>query len=174
LLKSAIRDPDPVIFFEHKGLYGGRGGPAGDVVSVDPIPFGKGRVHREGTDVTIVSYLKTLEYSLAAAEQLQQEGISCEVFDPRTLVPFDREGLRASLAKTGRLVIAHEAVTRGGFGAELAAIASEEFFGLLRGPIVRVGARNTPIPYAPEMEGYVLPGPERIADEVRKLVRQSN
>jgi pyruvate/2-oxoglutarate/acetoin dehydrogenase E1 component len=170
LLKSAIRDPDPVIFFEHKGLYGGRGGPAGEIVQVAPIPLGKGRVHREGTDVTIVSYLKTLEYSLAAAEQLVAEGISCEVFDPRTLVPLDRSGLRASLEKTGRLVVAHEAVTRGGFGAEIAAIAAEEFFDLLRAPVVRVGARNTPIPYAPELERHVLPGVERIADEVRKLV----
>jgi pyruvate/2-oxoglutarate/acetoin dehydrogenase E1 component len=170
LLTAAIRDPDPVIFFEHKGLYGGRGGPAGEIVQVAPIPLGKGRVHREGTDVTIVSYLKTLEYSLAAAEQLVAEGISCEVFDPRTLVPLDRSGLRASLEKTGRLVVAHEAVTRGGFGAEIAAIAAEEFFDLLRAPVVRVGARNTPIPYAPELERHVLPGVERIADEVRKLV----
>ncbi len=170
LLKSAIRDPDPVMFFEHKGLYGGRGGPAGDVVEVEPIPLGRSRIHREGTDVTIVSYLKTLEYTLAAAELLDSEGISCEVFDPRTLVPFDRASLRTSLEKTGRLVVAHEAPTRGGFGAEIAAFAAEECFQMLRSPVVRVGGRNTPIPYAPELEGHVLPGVERIADEVRKLV----
>ena len=170
LLRSAIRDPDPVMFFEHKQLYGGRGGPAGDVVQVEPIPFGVGRVHREGTDVTIVSYLKTLEHSLAAAELLAQDGISCEVFDPRTLVPLDRAGLRASLAKTGRLVVAHEAPVRGGFGAEIASFAAEECFELLRAPVVRVGGRNTPVPYAPVLENFVLPGPERIADEVRKLV----
>lgn len=170
LLKSAIRDPDPVIFFEHKGLYVGRGGPAGDVVKVDPIPLGVGKIVREGSDVTIVSYLKTLEYAQKAAEELSAEGISCEIFDPRTLVPFDREGLRASLQKTGRLLIAHEAPTRGGFGAEIAAFAAEECFDLLRSPIVRVGARNTPVPYAPIMEQFTLPGTARIAAEVRKLV----
>lgn len=170
LLKTAIRDPDPVIFFEHKGLYVGRGGPAGDIVEVDPIPMGVGRIVREGSDVTIVSYLKTLEYARKAAEELSGEGISCEIFDPRTLVPFDREGLRASLKKTGRLLIAHEAPTRGGFGAEIAAFTAEECFELLRSPIVRVGARNTPVPYAPIMEQYTLPGIARIAMEVRKLV----
>jgi acetoin:2,6-dichlorophenolindophenol oxidoreductase subunit beta len=168
LLKSAIRDPDPVMFFEHKQLYGGRGGPAGDVVDVDPIPLGEGRVWREGSDVTVVSYLKTLEYVMKAAEALDDEGISCEVWDPRTLVPFDREGLRRSLAKTGRLVIAHEAPVRGGFGAEVAAFAAEECFEMLRAPVVRVGGTNTPMPYAPLMEGYVVPGPERIADAVRQ------
>lgn len=170
LLRQAIRDPDPVMFFEHKLLYGGRGGPAGDVVAVEPIPFGKGRVHREGTDVTVVSYLRTLHHSLEAAEKLAEEGISCEVWDPRTLVPFDREGLRASLAKTGRLVIAHEAPVRGGFGAEIAAWAASEAFDLLKAPIVRIGAQNTPIPYAPILENTVLPGVERITAEIRALM----
>jgi pyruvate dehydrogenase E1 component beta subunit len=170
LLKTAIRDPDPVIFFEHKGLYVGRGGPAGDVVEVDPIPFGKGRIVREGDDVTIVSYLKTLEYCAEAAETLAREGISCEIFDPRTLVPFDREGLRESLRKTGRLLVAHEAPVRNGFGAEIAAIAASELFDLLRGPIGRVGGLNTPVPYAPVMEGHTLPGVARIVDDVRAFV----
>ncbi len=170
LLKSAIRDPDPVIFFEHKGLYVGRGGPTGEVVEVAPIPFGKGKVVRKGTDLTIVSYLKTLEYAQQAAEELSAEGISCEIFDPRTLVPFDRAGLRTSLQKTGRLLIAHEAPTRGGFGAEIAAYAAEDCFELLRSPIVRVGARNTPVPYAPVMERHTLPSVSRIVEEVRKLV----
>lgn len=171
LLRMAIQDPDPVIFFEHKLLYGGRGGPAGDVVVVDPIPFGQGRVHREGTDVTIVSYLKTLHHCLAAAEKLAEEGISCEVWDPRTLVPFDHEGLRASLAKTGRLVIAHEAPVRGGFGAEIAAWAASEAFDLLTAPVVRIGAQNAPIPYAPILENAVLPDEARIMEAIRALVR---
>ena len=170
LLRQAIRDPDPVMFFEHKLLYGGRGGPAGEVVEVDPIPFGKGRVHREGRDVTIVSYLRTLHHSLEAAEKLAKEGISCEVWDPRTLVPFDHEGLRASLAKTGRLVIAHEAPVRGGFGAEIAAWAASEAFDLLKAPIVRIGAQNAPIPYAPILENTVLPGEARITTEIRALM----
>jgi acetoin:2,6-dichlorophenolindophenol oxidoreductase subunit beta len=170
LLRSAIRDPDPVVFFEHKQLYGGRGGPAGEVVPVDPIPFGRGRVHRQGRDVTLVSYLKTLEHCLAAADILAEDGIDCEVWDPRTLVPFDRAGLRASLEKTGRLAIAHEAPVRGGFGAEVAAFAATECFDLLRAPVVRVGGMNTPVPYAPVMEHHVLPGPERIAEAISELV----
>lgn len=170
LLRTAIRDPDPVLFFEHKQLYGGRGGPAGDVVPVDPIEFGVGRVHREGTDVTIVSYLKTLHHALEAAEILAEEGISCEVWDPRTLVPFDHEGLRASLRRTGRLVVAHEGVRRGGVGAEIAAWAAEECHDLLRGPVCRVGARNTPVPYAPVLEKEVIPDAARIVDAVRKVL----
>jgi pyruvate/2-oxoglutarate/acetoin dehydrogenase E1 component len=170
LLKTAIRDPDPVMFFEHKLLYGGRSGAAGDDVAVDPIPLGLCRVHRPGTDVTIVSYLKTLEYALEAAEALSADGISCEVWDPRTLVPFDRQGLRASLERTGRLVVAHEAPVRGGFGAEISAFVAESCFDLLRAPVVRVGGANTPVPYAPEMENYVLPGADRIAQAVRQCV----
>lgn len=170
LLRQAIRDPDPVIFFEHKQVYGGRGGPAGDVVAIEPIPFGEGRVHREGRDVSVVSYLKTLHDTLEAAELLAADGISVEVWDPRTLVPFDHAGLRRSLSKTGRLVIAHEGVQRGGVGAEIAAWAAEECHDLLTAPVHRIGARNTPVPYAPVLEKEVIPGPERIADAIRKLV----
>lgn len=167
LMKTAVRDPDPVCFFEHKQLYNGKGEVPDEV---EPLPLGVGRLAREGSDVTIVSYLKTLHEALAAAETLAQEGISVEVFDPRSLVPFDREGLRASLEKTGRLVIAHEAPQRGGFGAELAAFAAGECWELLRGPVVRVCGTNTPIPYAPELEGFVIPDAERIAQGVRSLV----
>lgn len=173
LLRQAIKDPDPVIFFEHKMLYGGRGGPAGDHVEVDPIPFGEGRIHREGTDVTIVSYLRTLHHSLEAAEKLAEEGISCEVWDPRTLVPFDHENLRKSIAKTKRLVVAHEAPVRGGYGAEIAAWAASECYGDLEAPVLRIGARNTPVPYAPIMEREIIPTVDRIADEVRNLVQRS-
>lgn len=167
LMKAAVRDPDPVCFFEHKQLYNGKGEVPDDV---EPLPLGVGRIAREGSDVTIVSYLKTLHEALAAAETLEQEGISVEVFDPRSLVPFDREGLRASLEKTGRLVIAHEAPQRGGYGAELAAFAAGECWDILRGPVVRVCGTNTPIPYAPELEGFVIPDAARIADGVRSLV----
>lgn len=167
LMKAAIRDPDPVCVFEHKLLYNRKGEVADDV---EPLPLGRGRVVREGTDVTIVSYLKTLHDSLEAAELLAGEGISVEVFDPRSLVPFDREGLRASLEKTGRLLIAHEAPQRGGFGAEIAAVAASECFDLLRAPIARVCGTNTPIPYAPELEGFVIPDAARIAGGVRALL----
>ncbi len=167
LLKAAVRDPDPVCFFEHKLLYN-RKGEIDD--EVEPLAFGRSRVAREGTDVTVVAYLKTLHDALDAAELLESEGLSLEVIDPRTLVPFDREGLRTSLEKTGRLLIAHEAPVRGGFGAEIAAIAAEEMWETLRAPIVRVCGTNTPMPYAPELEGFVIPDATRIAQAARSLV----
>jgi pyruvate dehydrogenase E1 component beta subunit len=167
LMKAAIRDPDPVCFFEHKLLYN-RKGEVGD--DVEPLPLGRARIAREGTDVTIVSYLKTLHDSLEAAELLAGEGVSVEVLDARSLVPFDRDALRTSLEKTGRLLISHEAPQRGGFGAEIAAVAAEELFDLLRSPVVRVCGTNTPMPYAPELEGFVIPDAARIAAGVRSLV----
>jgi pyruvate dehydrogenase E1 component beta subunit len=167
LLKAAVRDPDPVCFFEHKLLYN-RKGEIDD--EVEPLAFGQSRVAREGTDVTVVAYLKTLYDALDAAELLESEGLSLEVIDPRTLVPFDRDGLRASLEKTGRLLIAHEAPVRGGFGAEIAAIAAEEMWEALRAPVVRVCGTNTPMPYAPELEGFVIPDATRIAQAARSLV----
>jgi pyruvate/2-oxoglutarate/acetoin dehydrogenase E1 component len=167
LLKAAVRDPDPVCFFEHKLLYNRKGEIDDDV---EPLAFGRSRVAREGTDVTVVAYLKTLHDAIDAAELLESEGLSLEVIDPRTLVPFDRDGLRASLEKTGRLLIAHEAPVRGGFGAEIAAIAAEEMWETLRAPIVRVCGTNTPMPYAPELEGFVIPDATRIAEAARSLV----
>ncbi|HWQ24738.1 MAG TPA: alpha-ketoacid dehydrogenase subunit beta [Gaiellaceae bacterium] len=167
LMKAAIRDPDPVCFFEHKLLYNTK---AAVPEVVEPLPFGQGCVVREGTDITAVSYLNTLHETLAAADELEQEGISLEVFDPRSLVPFDRAGLRASLERTGRLLIAHEAPQRGGFGAEIAAIAASEMWELLRGPIVRVCGTNTPMPYAPELEGFVIPDRARIAAAARSMI----
>ncbi|WP_052888904.1 alpha-ketoacid dehydrogenase subunit beta [Thermogemmatispora carboxidivorans] len=170
LLKSAIRDPDPVLFFEHKLLYNSRGAvPAEDYL----IPLGEGRVVREGTDVTLVAYLYMLPRALKAAEMLASEGLSVEVWDPRTLVPFDRDGLRRSLERTGRLVIVQEAPRRNGFCAEIAAIAAEEFFPLLKAPIKRVCGTNTPMPYAPELEQFVIPDEERIAAGVRETVHST-
>lgn len=167
LMKTAIRDPDPVCFFEHKLLYNRKD----DVEDeVEPIPLGRARIAREGTDVTVVSYLKTLHDALAAADELDREGVSAEVIDVRSLVPLDRGSLRGSLEKTGRLVIAHEAPERGGFGAEIAAIAASEMFELLQAPIVRVAGTNTPMPYAPELEGFVIPDAGRIAEGVRSLL----
>src|SRR6266446_5784884 len=147
LLKTAVRDPDPVCFFEHKLLYNRKGEIEDEV---EPLAFGRSRVAREGTDVTVVSYLKTLHDALDAAELLESEG--------------------ASLEKTGRLLIAHEAPVRGGFGAEIAAIAAEEMWETLRAPIVRVCGTNTPMPYAPELEGFVIPDARRIAQAARSLV----
>ena len=167
LMKAAIRDPDPVMIFEHKLFYG-RSDPVPD--QVDPLPLGVGRVVREGSDVTVVSYLHTLYVVLEAAESLEGEGISVEVLDPRSLVPFDRRLLASSLEKTGRLVVAHEALGRGGMGAEIAAIAAGEMWDLLGAPVARVCGTNTLMPYAPELEGFAIPDAERIAAAIRAVV----
>lgn len=166
LLKAAIRDPDPVLFFEHKLLYNFKEEVPDEV---DDVVLGKSRVAREGSDVTVASYAKTLHDALDAASLLEGEGVSVEVLDLRSLVPLDRDGLKESLQKTGRLVIAHEAPRRAGFGAEIAALVSEEFWDLLEGPIVRVCGENTPVPYAPELENYVLPGSDHIARAIRTM-----
>jgi pyruvate/2-oxoglutarate/acetoin dehydrogenase E1 component len=169
LLKAAIRDPDPVMFFEQRMLYNTKGAMPDEV---EPARLGEGRVVREGTDLTIATYMKCVHLALEAAEILEQDGISAEVWDVRSLVPFDRDGLRASLERTGRLMTLHEAVVRGGFGAEMAAIASEEMFDLLKAPVARVGAHATPHAYAPQLEKTMLPSVERIVETARALVRQ--
>lgn len=167
LIKSAIRDPDPVLFFEHKLLYNSRG----EVPSEEYlVPLGEGRVLREGSDVTVVAYLYMVPRVLKVAEKLAKEGISVEVWDPRTLVPFDREGLGRSLTRTGRLVIVHEAPLRSGFGAEIAAIAADDYFDLLKAPIKRVAGMNTPMPYAPELENFVIPDEARIEAGIREVL----
>jgi pyruvate/2-oxoglutarate/acetoin dehydrogenase E1 component len=167
LLKTAIRDPDPVLFFEHKLLYTTKGTVPTDDYTV---PLGAGRVVREGTDVTVVAYLAMVPRALAAADMVAAEGISVEVWDPRSLVPLDRAGLQRSLARTGRLVVVHEAPRRNGFGAEIAAVVAEEFFHLLRAPVQRVAGLNTPVPYAPELEDAVLPTADRIAQAIRAVM----
>jgi 2-oxoisovalerate dehydrogenase E1 component len=166
LLRAAIRDPNPVVFVEHRGMYGWKGPrPAPDHL----LPLGKARVVREGTDVTLVSYSRMVHESLRAAETLAQEGVSVEVLDLRTIVPLDRETVLASLRKTNRLVIAHEAVTDFGVGAELAALAVDEGFWTLDAPVVRVGAPYTPAPYAPSLEAAWLPSRATIVDAVRRV-----
>lgn len=167
LLKTAIRGEDPVLFFEHKMLYAVRG-----PVPEDPdftVPFGAANVVRPGRDVTIIAIGGMLAKALAAADALTQEGIEAEVIDPRTLVPLDKEALIRSLAKTGRVVIVHEAHKRAGPGAEIAAVLAEEAVEYLDGPIVRVAAKNVPIPYSPVLEEEVLPGVEDILAAVRFL-----
>jgi pyruvate dehydrogenase E1 component beta subunit len=169
LLRTAIRGEDPVLFFEHKMLYATKGD-----VPDDPdfaVPFGQAAVPREGKDVTVIAIGGMLPKALAAAETLAGEGISVEVVDPRTLVPLDKETLIASARKTSRVVIAHEAHKRLGPGAEIAAMLAEEAIGYLDGPIIRVAARNVPLPYSPELENYVLPSVADIVAAARGLVR---
>jgi len=181
LLKTAIYDPNPVMFFEHKQLYGATspGGKAKSAVEAMKefmrpapgddyaIPFGVADVKRSGTDVTVVATSLMVHRCLTLAKRLEkQEGISLEVIDPRTLVPLDKETIVRSIEKTGRLVIVHEAHTRCGFGAELAALVCEEAFDLLDAPVKRVGAMDVPIPFAPACEEYVLPNDQRILDAI--------
>jgi pyruvate dehydrogenase E1 component beta subunit len=170
LLRTAIRGEDPVLFFEHKMLYATRG-----EVPEDPdfaVSFGQAAVHREGRDVTIIAIGGMLPKALEAAETLAARGIEAEVIDPRTLVPLDKETILASVRKTSRLVIVHEAHKRLGPGAEIAAMVAEEGIGYLDGPIVRVTAKNVPLPYSPDLENFVLPQVEDIVAAAAKLVRQ--
>jgi len=179
LLKTAVRDDDPVMFFEHKKLYGSKGARkvegAVDVLGDVPdeeylIPFGQAVVRRPGKHVTILANLLMVYESLAAAEMLAKEGIEAEVIDPRTLVPFDSETLYASVRKTGRLVIVHEDTHRLGWGAEIAARVSRDCFDYLDAPVERVTAPDTPAPFSPPMERFYVPDAERIVEAVRKLL----
>lgn len=170
LLIAAIRDDNPVLFLEQKLLYRTKGDvPEGDYM----VPLGKAVVHREGTDVTIITYGRMLPMCMDAAAQLEKEhGISVEVVDPRTLVPLDKEMIIASAKKTGRVLIVHEACQTGGFGGELAAvIADSEAFYYLDAPIKRYGGLDVPIPYCPELEKNVVPTKDNVIKKVIELVR---
>jgi pyruvate dehydrogenase E1 component beta subunit len=168
LLWSSIYDDNPVIFFEHRLLY-----PVKEEVpeKLEPIPLGKARVVREGTDVTVIAMGPLVHRSLAAAKQAEEEdGISVEVVDPRTLQPLDVETLVESVQKTNRAVVAHEAVTRMGFGAEVTAVLQEHAFDYLDAPIERVGAKFAPLAFAPAMEQFVVPQPADVLAAVKRTV----
>jgi 2-oxoisovalerate dehydrogenase E1 component len=167
LLAAAIRDDNPVIFLEHKMLYLGAKGPVPEAPYA--IPIGKADIKRPGKEVTVVATQMMVGRSLAAAQQLEREGIDVEVIDPRTLRPLDEETILASVRKTHRLVIAHEACKKGGFGAEVAAMVTERAFDELDAPIVRVGGLDVPIPYSDALERAVIPSQERIAEGIRSL-----
>ena len=169
LLKTAIRDDNPVISFESERLMGAMGEVPEDDYT---IPFGQADIKREGTDVTIVALAWLVHEALAAAETLAGEGISVEVVDPRTLVPMDADAIRASVIKTGRLVIADEAGPTAGASAEIAALVTEdaESFAALRAPVKRVCALQVPIPYTPGLEDEVFPDREKIAAGVREVM----
>jgi pyruvate/2-oxoglutarate/acetoin dehydrogenase E1 component len=172
LLKTAIRDNNPVISFESSRLMS-RKGPVPEEYT---IPFGKADIKREGSDVTVVALAWLVHETLAVAEELATEGISVEVIDPRTLVPLDTETIRRSVQKTGRLVIADEAGPTAGFSAEIAAIATEDAptFARLQAPIKRVCALQVPIPYSPILESHVFPDRRRIMAGVREVLQGAN
>jgi pyruvate/2-oxoglutarate/acetoin dehydrogenase E1 component len=170
LLWSSIYDDNPVIFFEHRLLYPLKG----EVPeTLEPIPLGKARVLREGSDVTVVAIGRMVPEALKAAEEAEREGISVEVLDPRTLQPLDGDAIVASVKKTTRCVTAHEAVTRGGFGAELAAVVQHGAFDYLDAPIERVGAKFAPLPFAPAMEQWVVPHAADVLEAVKRTVARS-
>jgi 2-oxoisovalerate dehydrogenase E1 component len=166
LLIAAIRDDNPVIFLEHKMLY-----PQTGAVPEEPyaLPLGRADVKRAGSDVTVVATQLMVQRALAVAGDLEKDGISVEVIDPRTLVPLDEETILASVAKTGRLVIVHEAVKRGGFGGEIAALVAEKAMDMLDAPIVRVGARAVPMPYNDTLEQATIPSRAEIEAAIRGL-----
>jgi acetoin:2,6-dichlorophenolindophenol oxidoreductase subunit beta len=166
LLKSAIRLGDPVLFIEHKRLYAMKEA----LVENAPLPqIGKARVARVGTDVTVIAYSAMVRNALEAADELSRSGISVEVIDLRTLVPLDMAAIAASVSKTHRVVIAHEAVRSGGVGAEISARIGSELFDELDAPVTRVGCPFSPIPFAPELERALLPGTPNIVRAVREL-----
>jgi pyruvate/2-oxoglutarate/acetoin dehydrogenase E1 component len=167
LLWSSIYDDNTVLFFEHRTLY-----PIKEEVSdeLEPIPLGRARVHREGEDVTVIATGRLVHESLKAAEEAEGEGISVEVVDPRTLQPLDEETLVSSVKKTNRAVVAHEAVTRMGFGAEVAAVLQYQAFDWLDAPIERVGARFSPLPFAPVMENFVVPHADDVLAAIKRTV----
>ena len=167
LLISSIRDNNPVLFLENKYLY--RRLRAPEPISLDPVPLGTAKVVRTGSQVSIITYSAYVPESLAVAEELAADGISAEVVDVRTLVPLDVETIAASVRKTSRAVVVHEAARRLGYGAEIAAVIQEECFWWLDQPVARIGARNTPTPTSPALEDAVVPQAAQIAETVRRL-----
>jgi 2-oxoisovalerate dehydrogenase E1 component beta subunit len=169
LLKSAIRDNNPVLFFEHKLLYRRfkEEVPADDYT----IPLGKAAVRREGNDLTIVSYAAMAHVALEAATQLAKEGIEAEVLDLRTLQPLDREAILASVKKTNRLLVVHEDSRTGGLAGEIAMTVCENAFDVLDAPIARVAGLDTPVPYAPSLEEFFLPNTEKVVAAGRELAQ---
>jgi len=168
LLKSAIRDDNPVVFFEHKYQYSRLKGPVPEEEYV--LPLGKADIKREGEDITIIAFGAMVHQALAAAASLASEGIKAEVLDPRTLVPLDKQTILQSVKKTGRVIIVHEAPTFGGFGGEIAAMIIEEAFYSLDAPIKRIGAPYTPVPVSPILEKFYLPNAEKIVTAAKEML----
>ncbi len=166
LLISSIRDDNPVVFLEHKLLYGMEGEVPEEAYT---IPLGEADIKREGQDVTLVATAQMVNLSLSAAEKLSGDGISVEVVDPRTLSPLDEESILESVRKTHRLVIVHEEVKFAGSGAEIAAMVAEKAFDYLDAPIIRVAAPFTPVPFSPPLEAEFIPSEEKIIEAVRTV-----
>lgn len=165
LMRSAIEDDDPVLFIENMTSYWTPG-----MVSFDKHPLGKARVAREGTDVTIVAHSVMVDHAMKVAGELAEKGVSIEVIDLRTIAPWDRDTVLASVRKTGRLLIVHEAVKAFGIGAEIAAVVTEELFGQLKAAPQRLGGAFCPVPFSKPLETAFAPKPQTIADAVEHLM----
>src|SRR2546428_388535 len=169
LIKAAIRDPDPVLFFEHKKLYRlprlREDLPSEDYI----VELGKARTAREGRDLSIITFGAMVLTALDAAEELEKEGLDIEVIDLRTLAPLDKQSILASVRKTSKAIVLHEASRTGGIGGEIAAMIGEEAFEWLDAPVVRLASIDTPVPYSPPLEDYYLPQTKDVVDAARKL-----
>lgn len=167
LMTAAIRDPDPVLYLEHKFLYRRikEELPDGEIV----VPIGKARVARMGKDVSILTYAAMLHVALEAAEAAAREGIDVEVVDLRTLLPLDEDAILQTAAKTGRVIVLHEATRTGGPGGEIAAVVAERAFEYLDAPVVRLAPPDTPVPYSPTLEEYFLPNAEKVGTAIKAL-----
>lgn len=165
LMLSAIDDDNPVMYVEHKAMYTLKG----EVTSFEPIPLGKGDIKHAGDDVTVIATGKMVHEALSAAKTMGGDGVSIEVLDPRSLYPLDKELIAQSLSKTHKVVIVTEENRRGGYGGEISAIIAEEMFDYLDAPVVRLGALDSPVPFAPVLEQAYLPNAQDIINAVRKL-----
>lgn len=165
LMLSAIDDDNPVMYFEQKVLLSMKS----EVTSLEPIPLGKGRIVREGGDLSIITYGCQVYDALEAAEKLAADGIGVEVIDLRSLYPLDKELIGESIAKTHKAIVITEEVKRGGFGGEISAIIGEEFFDYLDAPVIRIGALDTPVPFAPNLEQYYIPNAQDILIAAKKM-----
>jgi 2-oxoisovalerate dehydrogenase E1 component beta subunit len=169
LLKAAIRDDDPVLYFEHKYLYRRI---KDDVPDEDYIvPLGKAAVRREGSDLSIITFGAMVHMALDAAKKLAEDGVEAEIVDLRSLAPLDREAILTTVAKTSRALLLHEATLTGGIGGELAAIISEEAFEYLDAPVMRVASADAPVPYSPPLEAAFLPNVDKVVSAARRLVK---
>jgi pyruvate/2-oxoglutarate/acetoin dehydrogenase E1 component len=169
LIKSAIRDNDPVIFFEHKGLYRRikEDIPEGEYT----VPIGKARIHRQGRDLTVITFGAMVYAAAEAAETLAGEGISMEIVDLRTLLPIDEQTILESVKKTSKAIVLHEATLTGGIGGEISARITEKAFEWLDGPVLRLAAPDTPVPYSPPLEDAFLPNAAKLIEKARWLSR---
>ncbi|TDI84477.1 MAG: alpha-ketoacid dehydrogenase subunit beta [Caldithrix sp.] len=167
LIKSAVRDNNPVLYFEHKYLYRHV---KGEVPDDDyTIPIGKGEIKRAGKDITLITYGSMVQFSLEAAENLTELGVEVEVLDLRSLLPFDKEMILASVRKTNRAMIVHEATLTGGIGGEISACITQDAFEYLDAPVKRVASIDTPVPYSPPLETYFMPNTEKITSALTEL-----